>query len=272
MAWFYGTDATNRLGEASVSGSSNVMIQFVYSSNFDDVDISKLTVAEVDQVSIGYSRRLFMATSVIDMGMMGTAMVKTGIANVKNTANATVSQKVPLTQSEFDRIINLEKNNRPLDVTDYLDKKYVANHLAKFEEQGGAFIQIQDWIKDPKYIAYQSEGKFVGLPSEMELIISKYKASGNNWKILRDELNLGANVDLSNSKIVYVKLPPKDPRFKYSMPTGNEIGAYKNEWVPGGFTKNGTSEAILSGGDKIIHNNNVNNLLKLFPDTSELLQ
>ncbi len=61
-------------------------------------------------------------------------------------------------------------------------------------------------------------------------------------KILRDELNLGKNTDLSGSRFSYVKLPPGDKRFSYKMPTGNEGGAYKGEWVPGGLTKSGTSE------------------------------
>ncbi|MCG6202781.1 RHS repeat domain-containing protein, partial [Psychromonas antarctica] len=197
-----------------------------------------------------------------------------GIPNVapNNSSNATVPEQVPMSQAEYDRIINLEQKKRPEDVTEYLDADYVANHLAKFENEGGAFIQVEAWLDNPEYPSYQSKGKFVGLKSEMDLVIAKYKASGNDWKVLRDELNLGENEDFSNTRIVYVKLPPKDPRFNYEMPTGNENGAYEGEWVPGGYTKNGTAEATLTGGDNIVHDNNVDNIVELLDGNAELLQ
>ena len=74
---------------------------------------------------------------------------------------------------------------------------------------------------------------------------------------------MGENTDLSDTKISYVKLEPGDERFSYDVPTGNEGGAYEGEWVPGGFTKYGTREASLTGGDKIVHNNNVDNIDKI---------
>ncbi|CCU73181.1 hypothetical protein [Thalassolituus oleivorans] len=180
----------------------------------------------------------------------------------KNSANATVPKSVPMTQEKYDEIINLERGNRPNDVGEYLSKDYVDSHLNKFKEEGGAFIVIEEWISAPEYTSFPKDGKFVGLSSEMDQVVTKYKDSGGDWRVLRDELNLGENTDLSSAKISYVKLSPNDPSFEYSMPNGNERGAYEHEWVPGGLTKSGTSEATLSGGDRIIHNNNVDNLKK----------
>ncbi|WP_281648771.1 hypothetical protein [Parendozoicomonas sp. Alg238-R29] len=191
-----------------------------------------------------------------------------------NTADATVPPDVPMTQEEYDRIINLERGNRPTDVTEYLDKEYVDAHLQKFENEGGAFIVVEDWIisDNPDRQSFQEAGKFVGLSSEMDVVIAKYKAAGNDWRVLRDELNLGETTNLENVRIAYVKIPPRDPEFSYEMPTGNEYGAYEHEWVPGGFTKSGTREATLTGGDKIVHNGNVDNIINMFSNSSELLQ
>lgn len=76
---------------------------------------------------------------------------------------------------------------------------------------------------------------------------------------------------MSNERIVYVTPTPEDPRFSYEMSTGNEPGAYEGEWVPGGYTKNGTDEISLIGGDKIKHNSNVDDVSKLLGDNVERL-
>jgi len=146
--------------------------------------------------------------------------------------------------------------------------------LDKFiKTEGGAFV-VEGWIAspDPDRKTFQSSGKFIGLSSEMDKVIKRYKDQGNDWKVLRDELNLGENVDLSNERIAYVKLPPDDKRFQYEMPTGNEAGAYQGEWIPGGFTKNGTIEATLTGGNVIKHDGDVDNIISMFNKKSELLQ
>jgi hypothetical protein len=48
--------------------------------------------------------------------------------------------------------------------------------------------------------------------------------------------------------------------------------AYEGEWIPDGFAKNGTMESTLIGGDKIIHNSSIDNLLKQFGENAERLQ
>jgi hypothetical protein len=191
-----------------------------------------------------------------------------------NSSNAKVPSNVDMTQEEYDRIINLEQGNRPKNVSDYLPKNYVDAHLDRFKTEGGSFVVVEGWISSPNPArqTFQPSGKFVGLRSEMDQVIKKYKDSGNDWKVLRDELNLGDNVDLSNERISYVKLPPEDKRFQYELPTGNEPGAYEGEWVPGGFTKNGTAEATLTGGDKIKHNGDIDNIINIFGDNAERLQ
>ncbi|MGN2468405.1 hypothetical protein ACTAB1_25950 [Pseudomonas fragariae (ex Marin et al. 2024)] len=72
------------------------------------------------------------------------------------------------------------------------------------------------------------------------------------------------------SKIYLVKIKPNDKRFKYEVPNGNEAGAYKNEWVPGGETKSGTKEAALIGSENIDHGKDMSKLLNQFDDWEQL--
>jgi len=98
----------------------------------------------------------------------------------------------------------------------------------------------------------------------MDAVIQKYKKSGNDWKVLRDELNLGADTNLASEEIYYIRIDSKDSRFSYEIPNGNEGGAIPGEWMPGGTTKNDTREAVLIGSEKVIHNKDINQLLHFF--------
>jgi len=160
------------------------------------------------------------------------------------------------------------KVKRP-DPEDYLPESYIAAHVQKFNTEGSGFIAIQSWMMNPDYPTLPPR-KFVGLRSEMDAVMKKYEASGNDWRVLRDELSLGKNVDLSNDAIAYIPIEPDDPRFKYAMPTGREAGAYENEWIPGGKTKGGTTEAALVGAEKIAHDNDLDILMKQFPGSKRI--
>ncbi len=185
-----------------------------------------------------------------------------------NTANATKPDRIPMTQSDYDEVINLERGNRPGSARAYLPEQYVNLHEEAFRQQGGSFVVIDQWIERSSYPTFPPR-KFVGLPSEMDSVVAKFKASGGDWEVLNRELNLGSN-DLSSAKIYLVKIKPDDPRFKYEIPNGNEAGAYPKEWVPGGETKSGTKEAALIGSEKIDHGADMNKLLSQFDDWEQL--
>ena len=106
----------------------------------------------------------------------------------------------------------------------------------------------------------------------MDAVIAKYKAAGNDWRILRDELNLGTDVDLSVDEIFYISIDGSDSRFSFDMPNGNEYGAIIGEWVPAGYTQNGIAETALKGSEGITHNKNVTTLLNNFPDRWEKIK
>ena len=162
----------------------------------------------------------------------------------------------------------MDKINRPDPLT-YLPESYINAHIQQFAIEGAGFIAIQGWMENPDYPNLPPR-KFGGLRSEMDVIIQKYQASGGDWTILRDELSLGEGVDLSKDEIAYLVIEPGDSRISYDMPTGREAGAYKNEWVPGGKTKGGITEAALVNSEKIFHNNDINELSKQFKGSKKI--
>ncbi|MDR6982706.1 RHS repeat-associated protein [Rheinheimera pacifica] len=160
-----------------------------------------------------------------------------------------------------------EKVNRPLP-HEYLPQAYIDAHIQKFNVEGAGFIAIQGWIENPEY-PNLPQRKFVGLRSEMDAIVQKYTDSGNDWNILVEELSLG-NVDLSNESIAYIVVEPDDTRISYDIPSGREAGAYEGEWVPGGKTKGGTTEAAMVGSENIVHDNEIDNLVQQFPGSRKI--
>ncbi|WP_298771767.1 DUF6531 domain-containing protein [uncultured Shewanella sp.] len=178
------------------------------------------------------------------------------------------SAEAAINYHKMKNVLATNKPNRSSPLT-YLPPSYIDMHVNSFNKQGAGFIAIESWLSNPLYKSLPPR-KFVGLSSEMDKIIDKYESSGKDWKILRDDLALGVNVDLSNDKILYIKIEPNDPRFSYDIPDGNEAGAYPNEWVPGGKTKGGATEAALVGSENISHKNSLNELSNVFKNTKRL--
>ncbi|WP_428653956.1 hypothetical protein [Runella sp.] len=168
--------------------------------------------------------------------------------------------------------VSFTKPNIPNPST-YLDATYITNHINKFKQEGAGFIVVKSWTEggNPIYTALPSR-KFVGLRSEMDVVIAKYKAQGNDWTVLRDELNLGSSTNLAAEEIYYIKIDGNDARFTFDVPNGNEGGAIAGEWVPGGYTKSGTAEAALVGSENIVHNKSINQLLNNFPGMWEKIK
>jgi hypothetical protein len=209
---------------------------------------------------------------------LGLAAIKNscpGKGNVaNNSADAVKPSHIPMTQEKYDEIINLERGNRPSDVTEYLPDEYVKAHIEQSNTVGAAFIQPASWISNPKFKSLPPR-KFAGLQTDMDKIIEDFKKSGNDVSILNDRLALGLDEDglkkLANDRILYVKLHSKDKRFEFDIPDGNEAGAYPKEWVPGGETKGGAKEIAVKGTDKVVHNNDINTLKSQFDDSEFIL-
>jgi len=229
-------------------------------------------------------------TSVVVVQGAGSALFQSLSPALKNIHNKLVAGGVQIFEqgnvikyvtkngNEFAKIENgvfsvlFTKPNIPNPST-YLDASYITNHINKFQQEGAGFIVVKSWTEggNPIYTTLPSR-KFVGLRSEMDAVIANYKAQGNDWTVLRDELNLGSNTNLANEEIYYIKINGNDSRFSFDVPNGNEGGAIVGEWVPGGYTKNGTAEAALVGAENIVHNKNMNQLLNNFPGMWEKIK
>ena len=176
-----------------------------------------------------------------------------------NTSEASISYQ------RMKEVEALPMGKKP-EVSSYLPQSYIDSHSQLFNELGGAFIVIGSWTEEGRHDSLPPR-KFVGLEPEMSKLIDKYESSGGDWRMLRDELNLGSDVNLENDSVLYVQIEPKDTRFSYEMPTGNEFGAIPGEWVPGGKTKSGTREAALIGSEKVVHNKSLEGFEKSFSKT-----
>ena len=189
-----------------------------------------------------------------------------------NSAHARKPDHIPMTQEKYDQIINQEKGNRDAP-SKYLPEEYITAHLARFREQGVTIVQPASLL-DPKS-PYKTwpPGKFGGLPEDMEPIINEFKRTGD-YQVLNKKLALGLDgekfKEFTEQPILVIRISPDDPRFKFEMPTGNEPGAYKGEWVPGGESKGGIREAVLDGAGTVKHNNDIHQLASNFNNTEIL--
>ncbi|TMP16970.1 RHS repeat-associated core domain-containing protein [Pseudoalteromonas sp. S2893] len=190
----------------------------------------------------------------------------TFLKNTKGHFNSTT--EAADSYKKVKEVLLTPKAERP-DPSTYLPQSYIDAHIAQFNQQGAGFISIQSWMLNPEYPTLPPR-KFVGLKSEMDAIIAKYTQSGNDWRILRDELSLGENTDLSNDEITYITVDPGDERFEYDIPNGREGGAYDGEWIPGGKTKGGITEAALINSETVVHNNSLEELSNSFKSSQSL--
>lgn len=159
--------------------------------------------------------------------------------------------------------VTAAKGSRPEPST-YLKQSYIDDHIAKFDSEGGAFIVVKTWIEGGSYNAFPLK-KYAMLKSDMESAINTYKSSGNVSDL---EKALGYNSNdlkgLENELYVFY---PKSSKYKFEMPSGNEIGA-NNKWEPGGWTSGGRKEAVLidksNASQQITHNKSIDDLKNLF--------
>ena len=143
----------------------------------------------------------------------------------------------------------------------YLDAAYITNHINKFNQEGGAFIiRLRD-LSNPNY-ATIAPRKFIGLKSEMDAVITKFNKSGKDLNVLVEELDLG-NYFKPGDEVFYVTVEG-NKGFVFDIPNGNEGGAYAGYWVPGGYTKHGTREVVISNAESFSHNNSLQTFINIF--------
>ncbi len=154
---------------------------------------------------------------------------------------------------ENNRMVLPKKGDR-LAPKKYLKRRFVRGQRREFWRSGCAVVVIKAWtVSNPKYNSWPSR-KFVGQVGEMDSLIDAFHKSGDDLNVLNDALALGSSADeLNSQEIYYIKIAPKDRRFRYDFPDGNESGAYEDLWVPGGRTMQGVKECVLTRADKVTY-------------------
>lgn len=130
-----------------------------------------------------------------------------------------------------DFLARYTKENRPGPQT-YLSKKYIKNHLDRFEKGMAKFRSCST----TGAIGPES-GTFV-LPLNLARYLIK-TTKGNPAKL---EKLLGLNSgELGERPVLIVISNQRGLR----IPSGQEWGAIKDYWLPGGYTKGGLPEAVI---------------------------
>lgn len=124
--------------------------------------------------------------------------------------------------------------------TVYLDAGYMERHLARFYEEGGAFLAPKSWVEGSKFETWAAF-KYCMLRSDMERVINLYVASGKRAEVLEDCLGFERGA-LKNEEC-YVFYVDKS-EFDFHFTNGNERGA-NDLYSPGGYTSGGYRECTM---------------------------
>jgi hypothetical protein len=128
------------------------------------------------------------------------------------------------------RIRAMERGERP-DPSTYISQNKIDEHLAQFEGGVTRFA-----VNAPTGTVGPPGGTFVMPKMAADEIIAKA-----NGDVATLEKLLALNPGTLGDNPVRIDIPdPKGLR----MPSGNEWGA-NNQWIPGGYTKEGIIEAII---------------------------
>ncbi|MBS5988043.1 hypothetical protein, partial [Clostridium sp.] len=137
-----------------------------------------------------------------------------------------------LTYEQVEKIKGISKGKKPLPDS-YLSDGYISNHLNSFKESGAVKIMPNE----PSGTIGGKGGTFVMSRSELNDIIRN--ANGDVSKI-ETLLGLDPGYLGENPFIVTIK-----DTSSIRIPSGNELGAWPEYWVPGGYTSGGIKEAIV---------------------------
>jgi hypothetical protein len=158
------------------------------------------------------------------------------LADAKNIPNDSwgAPQSAFINGKTSEDILSIQKGQRPLPET-YLDANYITNHLAKFDDGIG---RVSTRANFDEFGTLGGDNSFV-LPRN-ELIQILDETGGNVREI---ERRLGMNPgDLGDNPVFGVFR--REDVGEIRIPSGNEVGV-NNNWIPGGRTSGGTTEAII---------------------------
>jgi hypothetical protein len=222
-------------------------------------EIQKKTGLTKAQITTAKAR-LFGETIVQDMPEKVDGVRTEGPATKPRAANPWDKWFIDsLSEEDLAKVVAAKaKIPRPEDI---FTEDAIAKHLGKFAEGAHAFIdpetsaKIRGDLEDPKFKGWGVDANFVTPIAEAEALHQK-AMNGEGIITLENELGIGKcywsrTLWNPNKEMVRWRIPkPLDLNLEnnkpfLSMATGNETGALVNEWVAGGFTLGGMTEAVV---------------------------
>lgn len=177
-------------------------------------------------------------------GMVGGAVGVRGgqaAANRLRPVGDRVPRGVPISPRKFDQIRAAENGFRDPPET-YLPKRYIDNHLSKFDEGGSYLVRtktLDDWGRDT---LGRPDGQFIMPKGEMNNLLSR---TGGRTDLIENELGIPPG-SWNKPGETLSRIDIHDPRsLDLRMPSGNESGA-NPLWMPGGKLPGGGSEAVVN--------------------------
>lgn len=177
-------------------------------------------------------------------GMVGGAVGVRGgqaAANRLRPVGDRVPRGVPISPRKFDQIRAAENGFRDPPET-YLPKRYIDNHLSKFDEGGSYLVRtktLDDWGRDT---LGRPDGQFIMPKGEMDNLLSR---TGGRTDLIENELGIPPG-SWNKPGETLSRIDIHDPRgLDLRMPSGNESGA-NPLWMPGGKLPGGGSEAVVN--------------------------
>ena len=144
----------------------------------------------------------------------------------------------------------MDKQDAIGDPETYMTTPEIDGHLSKFKGGGHAFIN--PWVHGNIMKAKDAGGwggwgrdsNFIAPLSEANALVDDAQAS-SGIALIEERLGIPQNGWNNPEKTLYRYILKDPSQFGLRVPSGRETGAYKEEWVGGGNTLGGASEAVV---------------------------
>ncbi|WP_309066648.1 hypothetical protein [Microbacterium sp.] len=140
------------------------------------------------------------------------------------------------------QVVDAGKGNRP-DPEDYLDKDYIQQHLAQFENGATRIYRtnsLLDWGPGNNQVPGNTTNTAYVFPTDQ---LNNLMDQVNSPKELAEAL--GLPTDFFEGGDVQLRDFGPDELAGLRVPSGNEGGTDVEHWIPGGYLPSGIPEAVI---------------------------
>ena len=190
--------------------------------------VGKIPQSALDSLPAGARESLERMKSQLDEFVgAATRTFDQGIVNV--------AERLGIPPQKVQDIIDAGRGNRPAPST-YMSSSQIIEHLAKFDD-GAVRFTLRSGAE--KYGTLGPQGGFTMPASEFNQLLEE---TGGN--LARVEQKLGLDAGTLASEDTLIALIDRADATNLRIPSGNEGGA-NAQWIPGGVTSGGVSEAVM---------------------------